>query len=83
MRTLFIWCLNWGIIREMKGYGIPSTPTGLPTKTLNIPLDNTPLHALPTVWRPWGKDAAFDRYHFQKYSEPEQKTTHQDESRHL
>ncbi len=35
-------------------FRIMLTPTRFPTNLLYIPVNNTPLHYLPSMWRPWG-----------------------------
>ncbi len=47
MRKLFTCSLTWELRREHGTFGTP----------INIPytlLDNTPLHSISSVWRPWG-----------------------------
>ncbi len=33
---------------------VKATPTWFPTNSLYIPMDNTPMHPIPSVLRPWG-----------------------------
>ncbi len=40
---------------------VKPTPTRFPTNSLYTPMDNTPLHSIPSVCHPWGVQSANDR----------------------
>ncbi len=49
-RTLFACFLKWELKSE---HGVIPTPTRFKTNSLYTPFDNTPLHSIPSVCRPW------------------------------
>ncbi len=52
MRTFFTCSLNWEFKSE---HGVRPSTARLPANIFYTSLDNTPLHSIPSVCRPWGE----------------------------